>query len=175
MTDRTGAGSPNASPSVIMTAMASRGVLAFSIAALGGMEGFILSLPLGSALAERHAPKSEFRGLAMLGSTVFTGMEVAAVVFLGLLVLIFAIYRPGFEPRCKRILATLLLAVAATIIGAIALGKMENGIVMTLWINAALLVAGLVVSFARPSPICSAPSIPTGCGQTSSRAPDSRP
>jgi len=65
------------------------------LATLAAIEGAILSAPLSFLYGLRHAPKSEFAGIAVLGHMVFTGAVTAAIVLVIVFVTVFSSYDPG--------------------------------------------------------------------------------
>jgi len=60
----------------------SRSIQSFFLALLAAIQGFMISIPFAFAYATRHAPKSEFAGMAVLGTLVIAGMITSSIVFI---------------------------------------------------------------------------------------------
>jgi hypothetical protein len=136
------------SPKTSDNSRLTRFCLALSIAVLGGVEAFALSLPLGYALGGVHAPKSEFRGLAVFGTMLITGVAAAVTVSTALLLL--TVRRsPMSQFRLKRVLGTLLASVAVAVVFGALTFHSENGPLWAIGISAAVLTIGLAREFSR--------------------------
>jgi hypothetical protein len=65
------------------------------LATLAAIQAVILSAPLSYWYGLRHAPKSEFAGLAVFGGMVLTGAVTAAIVLVIAFAVVFSSYNPG--------------------------------------------------------------------------------
>ena len=52
------------------------------LALLAAIQGFMISIPFAFAYGMRHTPKSEFAGIAVLGTVLITGVITSTTVFL---------------------------------------------------------------------------------------------
>ena len=52
------------------------------LALLAAIQGFMISIPFAFADGIRHAPKSEFAGLAVFGTILVTGVVTSSIVFI---------------------------------------------------------------------------------------------
>jgi hypothetical protein len=62
----------------------------FFLSLLAAIQGFMISIPFAFAYGMRHAPKSEFAGIAVLGTVLVTGGITSSIVLISTA---FAAYR----------------------------------------------------------------------------------
>lgn len=94
---------------------------ASGLAMLAAIQAVILSAPLSYWYGLRHAPKSEFAGLAVFGTMVFTGAVTAAIVLVIAFAIVFSSYNPEspfYQRAVRTLLASISCGIAATVITA---------------------------------------------------------
>jgi hypothetical protein len=94
---------------------------ASALGILAAIQAAILSAPLSFLHGLRHAPKSEFAGLAVFGYMVFYGAVTAAIVLVIVFTAVFAFYTPGstfFRRAVRSLLASIACGIAAIVITA---------------------------------------------------------
>ena len=60
----------------------SRWTASFLLALLAAIQGFMISIPFAFAYGMRHAPKSEFAGMAVMGTVLVAGVITSTIVFI---------------------------------------------------------------------------------------------
>lgn len=89
---------------------------------LAAIQAAILSVPLSFWYGLRHAPKSEFAGIAVFGSMVIAVAITAAIALVIGFAVVFISYRPGspfYHRAVRTLLASIGCGIAAMVITAV--------------------------------------------------------